>query len=135
LVFNLKRSPERPFILWAAGITIGWALAVSLLFHWIDARRTYRSMVAELVAQMPGQYECIISQGVGDAQRAMFYYFGNIITSQIYTRSGERACDLLITQDRWDDANTIGAPWQLIWEGGRAGDRHERYQLFRRTED
>jgi 4-amino-4-deoxy-L-arabinose transferase-like glycosyltransferase len=135
LVFNLKRSPERPFILWAAGITIGWALAVSLLFHWIDARRTYRSMVAQLVAQMPGEYECIISQGVGDAQRAMFYYFGNIITSQIYTRSGERACDLLITQDRWDDANTIGAPWQLIWEGGRAGDRHERYRLFRRTED
>jgi 4-amino-4-deoxy-L-arabinose transferase-like glycosyltransferase len=135
LVFNIKRSPERPFILWAAGITIGWALAVLLLFHWIDARRTYRSMVAEMSTQVPEQHQCIISQGVGDAQRAMFYYFGNIIASQIYTRSGDRACDLLITQDRWDDANTVGAPWQLIWEGGRSGDRHERYRLFRRGEE
>ncbi len=134
LVFNIKRSPERPFILWAAGITAGWALAVLLLFHWIDARKTYRSMVAEMSAQMPQQYQCIISQGVGDAQRAMPYYFANIVTSQIYTRSGERKCDVLITQDRWDDDNTIGEPWQLIWEGGRAGDRHERYRLFGRTE-
>ncbi len=134
LVFNIKRSPERPFILWAAGITAGWALAVLLLFHWIDARKTYRSMVAEMSAQMPQQYQCIISQGVGDAQRAMLYYFANIVTSQIYTRSGERKCDVLITQDRWDDDNTIGEPWQLIWEGGRAGDRHERYRLFGRTE-
>ena len=135
LAFNLKRSAERPIILWAAGITIGWALAVLLLFHWIDARRTYRSMVAEMSAQIPDQYQCIISQGVGDAQRAMLYYFGDIVTSRIYTRSGTRKCDLLITQDRWDDASTIGAPWQLIWEGGRSGDRHERYRLFRRAED
>ncbi len=134
LVFNIKRSPERPFILWAAGITTGWALAVLLLFHWIDARKTYRSMVAELSASMPKTYQCVISQGVGDAQRAMLYYFGDIVTSQIYTRSGARNCDLLITQDSWDDANTIGEPWQLIWEGGRSGDRHERYRLFRRSE-
>lgn len=134
LVFNVKRSTERPFILWAAGITTGWALAVFLLFHWIDARKTYRSMVVEMSAHMPEQYECIISQDVGDAQRAMLYYFGDIVTSQIYTRSAERTCDLLITQDRWDDENTIDAPWQLIWEGGRAGDQHERYRLFRRAE-
>lgn len=135
LVFNVKRSPERPFILWAAGITTGWALAVFLLFHWIDARKTYRSMVVELSARMPQDHECIISQDVGDAQRAMLYYFGDIVTSQIYTRTGDRTCDLLITQDRWDDDNTIGPPWQLIWEGGRAGDRHERYRLFSRGND
>ncbi len=134
LVFNVKRSPERPFILWAAGITTGWALAVFLLFHWIDARKTYRPMVAELSAHMPDEYRCIISQDVGDAQRAMLYYFGDIVTSQIYTRTGNRNCDLLITQDLWEDANTILEPWQLIWEGTRAGDRHERYRLFKRAE-
>ncbi len=134
LVFNVKRSPERPLILWAAGITTGWALAVLLLFHWIDARKTYRSMVEELTAHIPSTYQCIISQGVGDAQRAMLHYFGNIVTSQIYTRSGARTCELLITQDQWDDENTIGKPWQLIWEGGRPGDRHERYRLFMRVE-
>ena len=134
LVFNVKRSPERPFILWAAGITTGWALAVFLLFHWIDARKTYRPMVVEMSANMPETYECIISQDVGDAQRAMLYYFGDIVTSEIYTRTTERTCDLLITQDLWEDDNTIGPAWQLIWEGTRAGDRHERYRLFRRAE-
>ena len=135
LVFNVKRSAERPFILWAAGMTAGWALAVLLLFHWIDARKTYRSMVVELSAHMPANYKCVISQDVGDAQRAMLHYFGGIVTSLIYRRSPEQSCDLLITQDHWDDGNIIGAPWQLLWEGGRAGDRHERFRLFTRTED
>ncbi|MGD2139550.1 MAG: hypothetical protein PVH25_04070 [Burkholderiales bacterium] len=134
LVFNIKRSPERPFILWAAGITVGWALAVFLLFHWIDARKTYRPMVADLIAHLPEKYECIISQDVGDAQLAMIYYFGDVVTSEVYTRSHDRTCDLLITQDLWEDENSIQEPWQLIWEGGRAGDRHERYRLFKRAQ-
>lgn len=134
LVFNVKRSAERPFILWAAGITVGWALAVFLLFHWIDARKTYRSMVVELSAHMPDEYDCVFSQDVGDAQRAMLDYFGGIVTTRIYRRSPEQSCDLLITQDRWEDGNTIDAPWQLLWEGGRPGDRHERFRLYARTE-
>lgn len=134
LVFNVKRSAERPFILWAAGITTGWALAVFLLFHWIDARKTYRSMVAELRAHMPDEYDCVISQDVGNAQRAMLDYFGGIVTTRIYRRSLEENCDLLITQDRWEDGNIIDTPWQLLWEGGRPGDRHERFRLYARTE-
>ncbi len=135
LLFNVKRSAERPFILWAAGITVGWALAVLLLFHWIDARKTYRSMVIELSAHMPEKYGCVISQDVGDAQRAMLHYFGGIVTTLIYRRSPEQSCELLITQDRWEDGNTIGEPWRLLWEGGRAGDRHERFRLYERMED
>jgi len=134
LLFNVKRSPERPILLWAAGITTGWALAVFLLFHWIDARKTYRPMALEMRAHMPKKYNCIISQDVGDAQRAMLDYFGGIVTSQIYSRAGTQSCDLLITQDRWDDDSDIGVPWQLIWEGGRAGDRNERYRLYQRTQ-
>jgi 4-amino-4-deoxy-L-arabinose transferase-like glycosyltransferase len=134
LVFNVKRSPERPFILWAAGMTTGWALAVLLLFHWIDAGKTYRSMVVEMSAHMPQEYKCIISQDVGDAQRAMLDYFGGIVTSQIYSRNGKHSCDLLITQDHWEDGNIIGAPWRLLWEGSRAGDRNERFRLYRREE-
>ena len=135
LLFNVKRSAERPFILWAAGITVGWTLAVLLLFHWIDARKTYRSMVIELSAHMPEKYGCVISQDVGDAQRAMLHYFGGIVTTLIYRRSPEQSCELLITQDRWEDGNTIGEPWQLLWEGGRSGDRHERFRLYERMED
>jgi len=134
LVFNVKRSPERPFLIWAAGMTTGWALAVFLLFHWVDARKTYRSMVAELSTNLPNEYNCIVSQDVGDAQLASLHYFGGIVTSQVYRRGGGDSCELMITQDRWEDDNAIGAPWQLVWEGGRSGDRHERYRLYRRSD-
>lgn len=135
LLFNVKRSPERPFLVWAAGITTGWALAVFLLFHWVDARKTYRSMVVEMSTRLPEKYNCIVSQDVGNAQLAMLHYFGGIVTSQIYRRGGKDGCDVLITQDRWEDDNVIGPPWQLIWEGGRAGDKHERYRMFRRSQN
>jgi len=130
LVFNIKRSPERPVILWAAGMTVGWALAAFLLFHWIDARRTYRTVAVEMSATLPEQYQCIISQDVGDSQLAMLDYFGGIAT----TRVVRRECDVLITQDRWGDDTAIGPPWALQWEGGRPGDRDERYRLYTRPD-
>jgi 4-amino-4-deoxy-L-arabinose transferase-like glycosyltransferase len=130
LVFNIKRSPERPVILWAAGMTVGWALAAFLLFHWIDARRTYRTVAVEMSATLPEQYQCIISQDVGDSQLAMLDYFGGITT----TRVVRRECDVLITQDRWGDDTAIGPPWALQWEGGRPGDRDERYRLYTRPD-
>lgn len=130
LVFNIKRSPERPVILWAAGLTAGWALSAFLLVHWIDARRTYRSVAVEMSAALPEKRRCIISQDVGDSQLAMLDYFGGITT----TRLVRRECDILITQDRWGDESGIGSPWELKWEGGRPGDRDERYRLYTRSD-
>lgn len=131
LVFNIKRSPERPVILWAAGLTTGWALAALLLVHWIDARRTYRSVAVEIAAALPEKRQCIDSQDVGDAQLAMFDYFGGITTSRVVRRE----CNVLITQDRWGEESGIGAPWELKWEGGRPGDRVERYRLYTRPDE
>jgi 4-amino-4-deoxy-L-arabinose transferase-like glycosyltransferase len=131
LLFNIKRSPERPVILWAAGVTTGWALAAFLLFHWIDARRTYRTVAVEMSAALPEKHRCIFSQDVGDAQLAMLDYFGGIAT----TRVVRRECNVLITHDQWGDETSIGPPWTLVWEGGRPGDRDERYRLYTRTDD
>jgi 4-amino-4-deoxy-L-arabinose transferase-like glycosyltransferase len=131
LLFNIKRSPERPIILWAAGLTTGWALAAFLLFHWIDARRTYRTVAVEMSAALPAEYRCIISQDVGDAQLAMFDYFGGIATTRIVRRE----CNVLITHDAWGDETSIGAPWKLVWEGGRPRDSDERYRLYTRPAD
>ncbi len=131
LLFNVKRSPERPVILWAAGLTAGWALAAFLLFHWIDARKTYRSVAVAMSAALPEKHQCIISQDVGDSQLAMLDYFGGIKT----TRVVRRECNVLITQDRWGDETSIGLPWTLQWEGGRSGDRDERYRMYTRPEN
>ncbi len=131
LLFNVKRSAERPVIIWAAGLTIVWALVTLLLVNYIDTGKSYRSMVAQLSQAIPDGHRCIYSQSLGESQRAMLHYFASIITVRL-EKSGPRPdCDLLITQDNWKDPGQAGGPWEMIWEGRRPGDKQERYRLYR----
>jgi 4-amino-4-deoxy-L-arabinose transferase-like glycosyltransferase len=131
LVFNVRRSAERPVIIWAAGVTIVWALVALLLVNYIDTGKSYRSMVMRLSQAIPSGHGCIYSQSLSEPQRAMLHYFANIITVRL-EKSGPRPdCDLLITQANWDDPAQAGEPWEMIWEGRRPGDKDERYRLYR----
>ena len=132
LLFNVKRSTERPVIIWAAGVTTVWTLVALLLVNYIDTGKTYRSMVMRLSRALPAGHGCIYSQSLREPQRAMLSYFANIITVRL-EKSGPRPdCDLLITQDNWKDPGQAGGPWDMIWEGRRPGDKAERYRLYRR---
>ncbi len=131
LLFNVRRSVERPVIIWAAGLTIIWTLVALLLVNYIDTGKSYRSMVAKLSQAIPDGHRCIYSQSLGESQRAMLHYFANIITVRL-EKSGPRPdCDLLITQDNWKNPGQAGGPWEMIWEGRRPGDKQERYRLYR----
>lgn len=132
LVFNVKRTPERPVILWAAGVTTVWTLVALLLVNWIDTGKTYRAMVAELSAALPEVRGCVASQGLGEPQRAMLDYFAQITTLRFETAGERPDCDWLIIQDNWSQPQVVGLPWELAWEGRRPGDREERYRLYRR---
>ena len=132
LLFNVRRSAERPVIIWGVGVTIVWTLVALLLVNYIDTGKTYRSMVMRLSQALPSGYGCIYSESLGEPQRAMLHYFANIITVRL-EKSGPRPdCDLLITQDKWKDPGQAGGPWEIIWEGRRPGDKEERYRLYRR---
>jgi 4-amino-4-deoxy-L-arabinose transferase-like glycosyltransferase len=131
LLFNVRRSPERPVIIWAAGMTIVWTLVALLLVNYIDTGKTYRSMVMRLSQALPAGHGCIYSQSLGEPQRAMLHYFANIITVRLEKSGPRPACDLLITQDHWKDPGQAGGPWEMIWEGRRPGDKVERYRLYR----
>jgi 4-amino-4-deoxy-L-arabinose transferase-like glycosyltransferase len=132
LLFNVRRSAERPAIIWAAGVTIVWTLVALLLVNYIDTVKSYRSMVMRLAQAIPGGHRCIYGQSLGEPQRAMLHYFANIITVRL-EKSGPRPdCDLLITQDNWKDPGKAGGPWKMIWEGRRSGDKQERYRLYRK---
>jgi hypothetical protein len=132
LVFNVKRTAERPVILWAASLTTVWTLIATLIVNWIDTGKTYRNVVAKLEAALPVNAGCIYSQGLGEPQRAMLDYFGNITTVRLEREGDKPQCDLLITQDAWAQPQVLGAPWELLWEGRRPGDKQERYRLYRR---
>ncbi len=134
LLFNIKRHPERSITMWTLNLTVCWAISVLLLFHWIDGRKSYKTVFESMAASINTQYNCVIAQ-VGPAQRSLIHYHASIATTDVYEERDGKVCDYLIHQDQWDSQNTIGLPWLLIWEGGRSGDKSERYRLYRRELD
>src|SRR4051812_7153507 len=130
LLFNVKRRPERPVITWAAGITLLWALVTLLLVRYIDTGKTYRTVFNQLSHALPAGHGCIYSRSLGEPQRAMLDYFGNILTVRLEKRGKRPDCDLLIIQDKWQFPTHVEAPWKLIWEGRRPGDKLERFRLY-----
>ena len=130
LVWRVGRSVRRSLINWATGVTLLWVLVMTLWLPWLDTGKSYRHMVDDLKASLPQKYNCIAGVRIGDSQRAMLQYFGDINTRPRSTR----VCDLLLVQ-----GNRIAKPiedeigWDKIWEGGRKGDQNERFRLYQRV--
>jgi 4-amino-4-deoxy-L-arabinose transferase-like glycosyltransferase len=133
LLFNVKRRPERAVITWATGITLIWALVALLLVRYIDTGKTYRTVFTQLAQALPASHGCIYSQSLGEPQRAMLHYFGNILTVRLEKAGRRPDCDLLIVQDKWQSPSQVVGSWKLIWEGRRPGDKLERFRLYRQT--
>jgi hypothetical protein len=125
-----KKSPERPAIVWATGVTVIWGMAATLFVGYLDAGKSYRSVFTELAAAVPAQHRCIASRELGEPQRAMLHYFGGIVTLREETSERAPQCDLLVVQGQRDERRVAGAT--VIWEGNRPGDKVERYRLYRR---
>lgn len=133
LLLRLERSAERPLIAWVAGITAVWALLATLFIGWVDATKSYRSMIADMRRAMPERHRCIASRDLGEAQRAMLDYFAGIRTRRIEAGPGAGDCDLLLIQGRPLDEWVVPPEWKQIWEGSRPGDKDERFRLYRRA--
>ncbi|HEX5363623.1 MAG TPA: glycosyltransferase family 39 protein [Gallionella sp.] len=129
LVWRVGRSMRRAVVNWAAGITLLWILAMTLWLPWLDSGKSYRSMVASLKQALPEQYQCIKGKHLGDGQRAMLHYFGNIITRHDH----EHRCDLLLIQGERNSRRLSEGQWKMIWEGSRKGDKGEHYRLYRKV--
>ena len=132
LLARIKRSAERPLIIWACGLTAVWALLATLFIGWADTTKSYRSMIADLGRAMPAQYQCVASRDLGEAQRAMLHYFAGIRTERVEIKPDAFACDLLLTQGRPLDELVMAPQWRKIWEGHRPGDKDERFRLYHR---
>jgi 4-amino-4-deoxy-L-arabinose transferase-like glycosyltransferase len=130
MVWRVGRSMRRAVVNWAAGMTLIWVLAMTLWLPWLDSGKSYRSMVASLRVSLPPKYQCIAGENVGEAQRAMLHYFGNIITR----RDTKHRCDLrLIQGDKLSKPLLDETRWEKTWEGSRKGDKNEHYRLYRRV--
>ncbi|MBY0577361.1 MAG: glycosyltransferase family 39 protein [Gallionellaceae bacterium] len=132
LVWRVGRSMRRAVVNWATGITLVWILAMTLWLPWLDSGKSYRNMVASMKHALPKQYQCIGYDYLGDGQRAMLHYFGNIIVRH----DTRLQCDLrLIQGDKLSRPLLDETRWKKIWEGSRKGDKGEHYRLYQKTEE
>lgn len=125
VLVGLPRSPWRPALRWAAGVTALWLSVVFLLMPWIDHGKTYRPVVASLEAALPVNAGCIARRGLGASQRASLDYFAGI-----RTRATDSKCPWLLVQSH--PREKPPADWAKVWEGRRPGDRDEIWRLYRR---
>jgi len=132
MVWRTGRSMRRATLNWASGVTLIWVLAMTLWLPWLDSGKSYRSMVSALKQSLPEHYQCIASEHLGNGQRAMLHYFGNIITQH----DSQHRCDLRLIQ-----GNKLSKPllderhWKKIWAGSRKGNQNEYYRLYQKIDD
>ena len=132
LLFNVRRTAERPVIVWTAGVTAVWSTLILLMVGYADTGKSYRWMVNSMHSAMPARYQCLASENLGEAQRAMVHYYAAILTMRKDNPAARRDCDLLLVQDSWKSTITVESGWELVWQGARPGDNVERYRLFRK---
>jgi 4-amino-4-deoxy-L-arabinose transferase-like glycosyltransferase len=131
---RLHRHPQRPAMVWAAGVTVTWALLATLFISWLDTGKSYRGMMVSLGAALPKRHACVSTREVGEPQRAMLHYYLGIRGYRDESPERRRDCDLLLVQGTPQHANPPGDGWKKIWEGNRPTDKLERYRLYRRVD-
>jgi 4-amino-4-deoxy-L-arabinose transferase-like glycosyltransferase len=132
LVRPARRSNRRAVLNWAAGMTLVWGLSATLWLPYIDSRRSYRPVAESLAALVPAG-SCVASRNLGEPQRALLEYFGNIITVREETEPNDTCAALLLQVGRDESEFPPDSAWEKVWEGHRRGDDTERFILFRRA--
>jgi len=129
ITINNKRSNRAAVTDWAVGVTMAWSLLMALWLPMIDSAKSYQSVMRNLESSLPKNFDCINGSGVGKAQQALLDYY----TDLHLTPSTEKSCHLLLIQvDKNQPLEPISDEWQLIWEGKRPADRHERFSLYQK---
>ncbi|MEO1767222.1 ArnT family glycosyltransferase [Thiobacter aerophilum] len=125
------RSGRRAAVNWAAGITLFWGLLATLWLPWLDHGRSYARPFLDLKAHLPAHYTCIAGAGLSDAHRALLYYYAGLRVRRVEDFEGME-CDLFLLQWNPRTPETRPGPgWVRLWEGGRPGEKRERFRLLR----
>ena len=132
LLVLLKRTPQRPLIAWAAGITLAWGLAASLFMYPVNARMSYRSMISSMEPALPS-HACVASQNLNEAMRAMLDYWIDLRTLPVESAT-QSHCPVLLVQYDENFPPELTADWREVWEGNRPGNHSERFALYRRMQ-
>jgi 4-amino-4-deoxy-L-arabinose transferase-like glycosyltransferase len=116
---------------WVCGMTLCWALIMTLWLPYLDAGKSYRTMLRSLARQLPGD-GCVASLYFGEGQRGLLVYFENVRTVQLELVPDAPCRTLLVQRTRSAGAPPPSGDWIPVWEGARPGDKNELYRLYRK---
>lgn len=121
------RTPLRPILVWSAGVTFVWCLLLALFQGPLDARLGYAGVAGEIGDKAAGA-SCVATRNLSATQRQLLAYHGGLDLR----RGATPACDWLLVHQKNRKQVSPGPGWQKRWEGGRPGERDERFALYQR---
>jgi 4-amino-4-deoxy-L-arabinose transferase-like glycosyltransferase len=124
------KSGRRAVVNWTAGITLMWGLLATIWLPWLNHGKSHALPFSQLKQHLPASYNCVASAGLSPAHRALLHYYAGVQTQQVEDFQGIE-CTLFILQ--WDPREPDDRPgpgWTTLWEGGRPGDKKERFRLL-----
>jgi len=121
VVLVASRDALRMPLVWTAGVTVAWGLAMTLWLPFLDEAKSYRSVATAIQANVPSK-TCVSGRDLTEPQRAVFHYYLGIVA--------KRECPLLLVHSSTPTAPALGREWTLVWRGTRPGDEKEFFWLF-----
>ena len=108
------------------GMTLLWALFTTIWLPYLDSRRSYRTVAESLRTALPRE-GCVASRNLGEAQRALFHYFANLVTVREEKTPINRCATMLVQYGRHDADVGTPAGWEVRL--GRAPPRRRHGTL------
>lgn len=128
LVRLRERLAAPSLTLWVGALALGWGLVHTLWLPWLDNARSYRALFAQIAQRLPPDTRCVVMDGPGESERAMFEYFVGVAPRQRFMREDE--CRAYLWKgDRVKGHRPYGPGLDPIWTGARPGDPDERFDL------
>ena len=119
---------------WAAGVTLAWALLMTLFLPWLNAAKSHAPVVhqmeaalsSELKQQLSDGLECISIDSQDQRTRIAWTQY-----SHIKTTTDNPTCRYHLIRQ----AANIGVPsgWQTLWQGARPRNKAETFLFLEKT--
>ena len=118
---------------WAAGMTLVWALLMTVFLPRLDAAKSYRPVVERMEAAAPAALksgtECLAVARDAYAVRTAWGEYGSLPLAV----GGEASCRYrLIRSEQADEAAPAG--WRVLWQGARPRSKNEFFRLLEKQE-
>ncbi|MFC3873553.1 ArnT family glycosyltransferase [Neisseria musculi] len=119
---------------WAAGVTLVWALMMTLFLPWLDAAKSHAPVVRQMEAALPAAVKTALAEGTScvgiDAGAAT----ARIVWQQYGTlqlRVNDTSCAYRLVQQPKGSPAPEG--WHLLWEGARPRNKTEGFALLKKA--